>query len=148
MRNGAERRNLEIGFEVLTAVIVSMLVFCVVTSCGLVGRYKYFGGIYCLHLQDWRWNCFTETGCDDANRIQIVPDCDDIGPSGPLPKSALSLYLDSNAEQLIQVTHTPVIYLLSDVTPMGGANNTGRISEQTFRSLLALRFMGWSTVVK
>jgi hypothetical protein len=38
-------------FEVLTAVKMSILVFWVVTQCGLVGRYQRFGGTYCLHLQ-------------------------------------------------------------------------------------------------
>jgi hypothetical protein len=28
-----------------------MLVFLVVTLCGLVGRYERFGGTHCLHLQ-------------------------------------------------------------------------------------------------
>jgi hypothetical protein len=28
-----------------------MLVFWVVTPCGLVGRYQRIGGTYCLHLQ-------------------------------------------------------------------------------------------------
>jgi hypothetical protein len=32
---------------------LSMLVFWVVIPCGLVGRYKRFGGAYCLHLQGW-----------------------------------------------------------------------------------------------
>jgi hypothetical protein len=40
-------------FDVLTAVKMSMLVFWVVTPCGLVGRYQRFGGTYCLYLQDW-----------------------------------------------------------------------------------------------
>jgi hypothetical protein len=39
------------GFEVLTAVKTSMLVFWVVTPCRPVGRYQRFGGTYCLHLQ-------------------------------------------------------------------------------------------------
>jgi hypothetical protein len=38
-------------FEVLTAVKMLMLVFWIVTPCGLVGRYQRFGGTYCLHLQ-------------------------------------------------------------------------------------------------
>jgi hypothetical protein len=40
-----------VRFEVLTAVKISILVFWVVTSCGLVGRYRHFGGTYCLDLQ-------------------------------------------------------------------------------------------------
>jgi hypothetical protein len=32
--------------------ILSML-FCVVTPCGLVGRYQRFGETYCFHLQGW-----------------------------------------------------------------------------------------------
>jgi hypothetical protein len=39
-------------FSVLTAVNMSMLVYWVVTPCGLVGRYKRFGGTYCFHLLD------------------------------------------------------------------------------------------------
>jgi hypothetical protein len=31
-----------------------MLVFWVLTPCGLVGRYQYFDRTYFLHLQDWR----------------------------------------------------------------------------------------------
>jgi hypothetical protein len=42
------------SFEVFTAVKISMLVFWVVTPCGFVGRYKRFGGIYCIHLQGLR----------------------------------------------------------------------------------------------
>jgi hypothetical protein len=30
-----------------------MLVFCVVTPCGVVGSYRCFGKTYCLHLQKW-----------------------------------------------------------------------------------------------
>jgi hypothetical protein len=33
----------------------SMLLFWVVTSCGLVCRCQRFGGIYCFHLQGWSW---------------------------------------------------------------------------------------------
>jgi hypothetical protein len=33
----------------------------VVTSCGLVGRYWCFGGIYCLHRQVLEAVCFSET---------------------------------------------------------------------------------------
>jgi hypothetical protein len=40
-------------FEVLTAVKMSMLLFWIVTPCGLVGRYQGFGGTYCFHLQGW-----------------------------------------------------------------------------------------------
>jgi hypothetical protein len=40
-------------FERITKMKMMMLVFWVVT-CGLVGRYQHFGGIYCLHLQDYR----------------------------------------------------------------------------------------------
>jgi hypothetical protein len=39
-------------FEVLTAVKMSMLLFCVIPPCGLVGTYQRFGGTSCLHLQD------------------------------------------------------------------------------------------------
>jgi hypothetical protein len=41
-------------FEVLTEVKLSMLVFWVVTPCGLVGRYQRFGRTYCLNLQPRR----------------------------------------------------------------------------------------------
>jgi hypothetical protein len=40
-----------IKFEVLKMVKKSMLVFWVVTPCGLVGRYKRFAGTNCLHFQ-------------------------------------------------------------------------------------------------
>jgi hypothetical protein len=35
------------GFGVLIAVKVLMLVFWVITPCGLVGRYHHFAGTYC-----------------------------------------------------------------------------------------------------
>jgi hypothetical protein len=38
-------------FEVLTTVNFPMLVFWIVTPCGLIGRYQRFGETYCLHLQ-------------------------------------------------------------------------------------------------
>jgi hypothetical protein len=41
------------GLDVLRMVTISMLVFWVVTPCGLAGRYRRFGGTYRLHLQDW-----------------------------------------------------------------------------------------------
>jgi hypothetical protein len=34
---------------------VSMLVFWVVTPCGLVGRYQHLGGTYCHQLYSWIW---------------------------------------------------------------------------------------------
>jgi hypothetical protein len=37
--------------EVLMAVKMSMLLFWVVTPCGIVGRYQRFGWTCCLHLQ-------------------------------------------------------------------------------------------------
>jgi hypothetical protein len=45
---------LYLRFQVHMAVKMSMLVFWVVTPCGLVGRYQRFGGTYRLHLQGWR----------------------------------------------------------------------------------------------
>jgi hypothetical protein len=38
-------------FEVLMVVNMSLVVFWVVTLCGLVGGYHHFEGTYCLHLQ-------------------------------------------------------------------------------------------------
>jgi hypothetical protein len=54
-------------FEALPAVKKSMLIFWVVTSCGLVGRYQRFGGTYCLHLQGWHYLGVTDqkTNIDD-----------------------------------------------------------------------------------
>jgi hypothetical protein len=61
---------IDMRFEVLTAVKMSMLVFWVVTPCELVDRHQRFGGAYCLHLQGWgefmfrrtrlgvQWTCF------------------------------------------------------------------------------------------
>jgi hypothetical protein len=37
----------EMRFEVLTAVKISIMVFWVVTPCGLAGTYHRFGGTYC-----------------------------------------------------------------------------------------------------
>jgi hypothetical protein len=39
---------------------MSMLVFRVVTPCGLVGKYKHFGETNCLHLQGWKNNGWME----------------------------------------------------------------------------------------
>jgi hypothetical protein len=44
-------KTLTARFEVLTVVKMFMLVTWVVTLCGLEGRYTYFGGTYCLHVQ-------------------------------------------------------------------------------------------------
>jgi hypothetical protein len=38
-------------FEVLVVVKMSVVVFWVVTSCGLLDGYEHFGGTYCHHLQ-------------------------------------------------------------------------------------------------
>jgi hypothetical protein len=38
------------GFEVFTALEILLLVFWVVTPCGLAGRQR-FGATYCFHLQ-------------------------------------------------------------------------------------------------
>jgi hypothetical protein len=38
-------------FDVITAVKILILLFWVVTPCGLVGRHHRFGGTYCHHLQ-------------------------------------------------------------------------------------------------
>jgi hypothetical protein len=35
---------------ILIAVKTSVLVFRVVATCGLVGRYQFFRGTYCLHF--------------------------------------------------------------------------------------------------
>jgi hypothetical protein len=42
-----ENETFLLRFEVFTTVKMSMLVFWIVTPCGLVGRYQRFGGIYC-----------------------------------------------------------------------------------------------------
>jgi hypothetical protein len=48
-------------FDVLTAVKTSMLVFWVVTPCGLVGRYKRLGETYCTWVLKTETWCFSET---------------------------------------------------------------------------------------
>jgi hypothetical protein len=45
------RRGFFFRFEVLRAVMTLMMLFQVVTLCGLVGRYQLFGETYCLHPQ-------------------------------------------------------------------------------------------------
>jgi hypothetical protein len=35
--------------------LTSMVIFRVVTPCGLVGGYQRFGGTYCLYLQSSKW---------------------------------------------------------------------------------------------
>jgi hypothetical protein len=44
--------NVEMRFEVLTAVEMSKLVFRDATSCPLAGKYQRFGETYCLHVRD------------------------------------------------------------------------------------------------
>jgi hypothetical protein len=51
------------GSEVLTVEKISMLVFWVVIPCVLVGRYRHFGGTYCLHLQGYRWMQYVHPEC-------------------------------------------------------------------------------------
>jgi hypothetical protein len=36
---------------IVNMIKISMLVFWVITQCGLVGRYQRLGGTYCLHHQ-------------------------------------------------------------------------------------------------
>jgi hypothetical protein len=52
-----------LGPNIVNTFSLSMLVFWVVTPCGLVGRYRRFGETYCLHLQALKLNtvCFSET---------------------------------------------------------------------------------------
>jgi hypothetical protein len=45
--NNGLQKHLE---TILIYFKVSMLVFCVVAPCGLVGIYQRFGGTYCLHI--------------------------------------------------------------------------------------------------
>jgi hypothetical protein len=42
----------DMRFEVFTVLKMSMMVFWVVTPCGLAGAYQRFEGTYHLHLQD------------------------------------------------------------------------------------------------
>jgi hypothetical protein len=42
-------------FRVLSAVIVDIMVFCDVMSNRLVGKYRHFGGTFCLHLGERSW---------------------------------------------------------------------------------------------
>jgi hypothetical protein len=42
--------NIKVGYEVLTAVKMSIVVLCVVTPSGLGGGYQRFGGMYCFQL--------------------------------------------------------------------------------------------------
>jgi hypothetical protein len=46
LRNWGQAAACVRRFEVTTAVKMSMLIFWVVTPCGLVGRYQSFGGTY------------------------------------------------------------------------------------------------------
>jgi hypothetical protein len=40
----------DVRYEILTALKISMMLFWVVTPCGIVSRSQNFGGTYCLHL--------------------------------------------------------------------------------------------------
>jgi hypothetical protein len=44
MMSQCDRRGLDLRYEVLTAVKMSMLVFSILTPCGFVGRYQRFVG--------------------------------------------------------------------------------------------------------
>jgi hypothetical protein len=48
-------------FEVLKGVKMSMVVFCVVTLCGLLGKYQRFGGTYCSIFRAKEAVCSSET---------------------------------------------------------------------------------------
>jgi hypothetical protein len=52
--------------ELLLVMKLSLLVFWVVMPCGLAGRYKRFGGIYCLHLQS-----MMEAVCSSERNVGI-----------------------------------------------------------------------------
>jgi hypothetical protein len=41
-----------VRFEILAAVKISIVVFWVVTPCGLIGGYQHFGGMYRLHPEE------------------------------------------------------------------------------------------------
>jgi hypothetical protein len=43
-----------VGFEVLTTVVMKSSIFWDITLCSLLKINRYFGGIYCLHLQGQR----------------------------------------------------------------------------------------------
>jgi hypothetical protein len=64
-------RLIHVRFEFLTAVKeMSMLVFWVVTPCGLVGSCQCFGGTYCFHLQGYK---FTRHYNPEDQHRQINP---------------------------------------------------------------------------
>jgi hypothetical protein len=54
-----------VSAKTFTEEIVPIMIFGVVTPCGLVGEYRRFGGICCLQLQGWSlkveaaWSCET-----------------------------------------------------------------------------------------
>jgi hypothetical protein len=51
--NLVEHRNTEYNnIPVYTAMDVQILVFWIVTSCGVVRRHRRFGGTFWLHLRD------------------------------------------------------------------------------------------------
>jgi hypothetical protein len=64
------RPSLIMRFEVLTAVKMSMLVFWVVTPCGLVGRFQRFRKTYCLHLLGLNIQCRYKTIIHRCNQQQ------------------------------------------------------------------------------
>jgi hypothetical protein len=57
-------------FEVLTAVKISMLVFWVVNSCGLLGRYRRFGDHWCLPSSP-RGLTTQKTNIDKFNNVRL-----------------------------------------------------------------------------
>lgn len=58
--------NILLRFEVFTSVKTSMLIFWIVTPCGLVGIYQCFKGTCCLHLHP----CCSETLVSMNNSTQ------------------------------------------------------------------------------
>jgi hypothetical protein len=46
--------KMDTSFEVFVAVIVQIVVFWVLTPCGIVHEHRRFGGTSCQHLQDLR----------------------------------------------------------------------------------------------
>jgi hypothetical protein len=65
----------EVGFEVLTAVVMKSSIFWDITPCSLLKVNRSFGGTYRLHLQGWkisRARTSVKAGGKQSNRLAEV----------------------------------------------------------------------------
>jgi hypothetical protein len=53
----------DVGFEVLTAVVMKSIIFWDIAPCGPLSVNRRFGGTYYLHLEGLKTSAFTLVSC-------------------------------------------------------------------------------------